>query len=360
MTFSISKSLQSNIARLGMGQQRLALTPWMRELIFLFVPFLLIELALPGSARLAAMHPHPFWIPVLLMATQHGLGAGLSAAGLATVIASIIGWPVQAGAEDLYDYSNRVWREPIMWIGASVVLGCLREQQLDKMSSLRSRLVEANVQRQRVAAEFQDLCAHLEGVERRMATTEDRSLSSAHAALQSLAVAEPDNARDALATAMGIWVGRSVYRVFERRDDKFVAHSGLGNSNAEVPMPADLEAALVRNKRVITLLRPDDGGLLLGAGVAAAPIGAGGTDKVVGVLLLEQIDPARINEQLEVALSVVASALAPQIGKSQVVINFERDRGIARSANADDGSAASPVRSADVMNLPVLGARVAL
>ena len=101
--------------------------------------------------RLGAISPSPFWIPVLLLSVQYGVSAGLISALVALVASAVIGWPDQAGTEDFYDYSLRIWREPILWLAAAVVLGTLQAQQLRKIEALRDRIAEAEVQRQSIA-----------------------------------------------------------------------------------------------------------------------------------------------------------------------------------------------------------------
>lgn len=353
------KSLYSNSFQFGFGAWKVVLAPWFLELVLLFLPLVLVELALPGPARLAAMNPHPFWIPVLLLSTQHGLAAGLSAAAAATVIASILGWPTQGGGEDLYDYSNRVWREPIMWIGAAIVLGCLRVQQIDKVAVLRNQFLNANVQRQDVAEQYERIRLHVEGLERQIASGEDNSLASAFSKLEQLATADQDQLGPALAAAVAHWVGPAVISVLLRRDDKLIDHPGFGMTSSPCPVSNELEAALMRGKRVLSLLRAEDAASLNNAALFAAPVFAIGSDKVVGALLLRSVDPMRIDGNLEVVLSVIAGALAHQIGKQPVVINFERDRLANRGGSAEDHAHRNAGRGAELMDLPAPATRVA-
>ena len=97
MYFSRQLSKWTPVARARWGLIRGALPPWTSEMALLYALLLLVEFVLPGHARLAAMNPHPFWIPVLLLSTQYGVGAGLSAAVVAILLGGVIGCPPRWG-----------------------------------------------------------------------------------------------------------------------------------------------------------------------------------------------------------------------------------------------------------------------
>lgn len=125
--------------------------PWLVELVVLYSLLLVLAYVLPGQNELTAINPHPFWIPVLLLSVQYGPLGGGAAALVGSLLHWLIGAPVQAGGEDFYDYIYRIWREPMLWLGASVVLGGLRSQQIDKVEALRVQVTEAETQRRRIA-----------------------------------------------------------------------------------------------------------------------------------------------------------------------------------------------------------------
>ena len=119
---------------------------WALELVIVLSMTLLIGAATPIGAHLGSISPNPLWIPVLLLSSQYGTKAGVAAAVASMVVHWLAGAPPQAGGEDVYEYLYRIWREPMLWPVAAVVLGGFRDRQAQKTEALRSRLVEADAQ----------------------------------------------------------------------------------------------------------------------------------------------------------------------------------------------------------------------
>jgi hypothetical protein len=120
--------------------------PWALELVIILSMMLLIAAATPIGAHLGSISPNPLWIPVLLLSSQYGTKAGVAAAVASMVVHWLAGAPPQAGGEDIYEYLYRIWREPMLWPVAAVVLGGFRDRQAQKTEALRSRLVETDAQ----------------------------------------------------------------------------------------------------------------------------------------------------------------------------------------------------------------------
>jgi len=120
--------------------------PWALELIIVLSMTLLIAAATPIGAHLGSISPNPLWISVLLLSSRYGTMAGVAAAVASMVVHWLAGALPQAGGEDIYDYLYRVWREPMLWPVAAVVLGGFRDRQAQKTEAIRSRLVETDAQ----------------------------------------------------------------------------------------------------------------------------------------------------------------------------------------------------------------------
>ena len=299
--------------------------PWAFELLVLFALLLLVEFALPGHASLAAINPHPFWIPVLLLSAQYGVSGGLAAALTAIAVSSVVGWPAQAGIEDFYDYSRRIWREPIMWLAAAVVLGGLRSQQIARFEALRCQMVDAMTQRQDIATFFNSLKEHCEDIERQMACSQDRSIEAGFSVLASLSNSTPKTFHSELSTAIDLLLGPATYSLMLYRDAHFVERLDYDNgSGINRRLPVEVEAALLRGGRVLSIMRDADAGILDGTGLFAAPIVEPGSDRVLGALVIEKMEAARIGERIETTLTALATAIAGPLGTQQVVVNFER------------------------------------
>ena len=307
----------------GLSSVRAPHAPWLFELLVLFALLLLFEFTLTGQARLLAMSPNPFWIPVLLLATQYGVSGGLAAALTAITISFGLGWPSQTGAEDLYDYSGRIWHEPILWLGAAVMLGGLRAQHIDKFDALRAQLGDANDQRQAIATYCNTLKSLCEDLQRHIACSQDRSIEAGFGALAAVANSSPPALRGSLASALDLLVGPASYRVLIRRDGKLIDCPELAVGSGSGRLAPDLETALVRGWRTLSVLRDEDAAVLAGSVLFAAPIIAPGSERVLGALVIDRMDATRIGEHVEESLLAVATALSRPLVTRQVVINFE-------------------------------------
>jgi hypothetical protein len=318
---------------------------WALELFLLFSLLLLVGFALPGVARLSSLSPHPFWIPVLLLSVQYGTSGGITAALCAIVLAWLIGWPTQGGGEDFYDYSLRIWREPILWLAAALILGGFRSQHLYKLDALHAQLANADIQRQSIANLFNTLKSHCEDLERRVACAQDRSIEAGLAVLNDLRESSLENAQEALGVAVDLLLGPTVYTVLLRRDGRFIEHPEFGMGAGKCALSPELECCLLQSTHVWSILREEEALLLAGSGLFAAPILSSANQRVLGVLLIQKMDAVRIQEDVEISLQAICRELTDVLSKDkdQVVVNFERDRLASRGNLSSENSSAARV-----------------
>jgi polysaccharide biosynthesis protein PelD len=312
---------------------------WIFELFILYALLLFIDAAMPGSTRLAWINPHPFWIPVLLLSVQYGIGGGLAAALSAIAINWMINWPQQAGGEDLYDYWLRVWREPILWLAAAIILGALRAQHMYKLAVLVERLADADLQRQSIASLCNTLKAHCEALERRIACAQDRTIEAGLVAFAALRTAKIEALPGALAAALDMLIGPAGYCVLVRRDGRLVAAPELCQTAADgsaVPaidgLNANLEAHLLQGTRVLSILRQADVETLGGAALLAVPIRSPESERVLGALLIQTMDASHLGPQIEKSLQALCRELAMPLSRAHVVVGFDRERMAGRVA----------------------------
>jgi hypothetical protein len=287
------------------------------EGILIFAVLLLVEWVTPGRATLAQMAPHPFWIPVILMSVQKGSASGLAAAALATALGWVAGWPAQTPQEDFYTYSLRVWREPILWIIAALVMGAQRNRQIRDRQALEDRLRLTEEQRNTLGSYCDELHAELAAFERGRATARDCPVEAALEVLHGLRLAgEPDWA-PRLADAMACWLGPAEWSLHRLRGG--VLHHEAGRRG---PLPdralARLLAAARMQGRPLSVFDRHDAALLDGIGVLACEVRAPGRGLSLGLLVVGQVEPARLTPALPLALAAVAEALGARLAQDFV------------------------------------------
>ncbi|KPF66548.1 hypothetical protein IP69_14640 [Bosea sp. AAP35] len=109
---------------------------WVFEICVLISVILAIAIVLQPRVMLLAASPHPFWLPVVAAALIHGTLPGLFAAALAGLCAWLFGPPTTTTEDDFYDLMFRVFKEPVLWLFAAIVLGTFR----DRIEEERQRL----------------------------------------------------------------------------------------------------------------------------------------------------------------------------------------------------------------------------
>jgi hypothetical protein len=326
------------------------------EACFLFLLLMIVEWLIPGPASLAQVTPHPFWLPVILMSVQYGSGTGLIVAALATALSWLAGWPAQTSQEDFYTYSMRVWREPVLWIGAAIVIGGLRNRQIRERLALEERLHQTENQRDTIAGFCHELQEGLTTHERQAAMARAGSIEAGLASLQQIrATNELQTVRSLIQAAVTEWLGNAHWTLYPLQEGELTAARDP-LSDQENRTPVDLvRTALVYavaccRPRVLSVFDEADAELLDGVGIFACPVRPIEGGPHHGLLVIESVPPDRLVPATVGAVLAIAHALgeafdrangtperAPDHPQDEVAIGWDSTRKRA----ALDGSRAS-------------------
>ena len=307
---------------------------WLLELLIVLSMLLLLAVVTPIGSQLGSISPHPFWIPVLLLASQYGTIPGIAAAVAAMALHWVAaGTTSQTGGEDVYDYLYRMWREPMLWPVAAVVLGSFRDQHAHKADALRSRLVEADARVLSIGNLAEKLRSHCDALERQIACTAERSIETGLAVLDDVHRARQEELKPALQRAMDMLLGKASYLLLTSRDGRLAINPELScvlHEARKLPavesLPEGLEAELVRGHRLLSVRRSWDVHLLAGVALIAAPILSSQGDRLIGVLLVQTMDPIRLTEETERSLRMLCRELSHALSRDPILITFKRER----------------------------------
>jgi len=119
--------------------------------------------------RFLNIQPHPFWVVVLLIAAQYGLGNGLFAVAACSAALLVFNVPPLTPGEDVLAQATRLSFNPALWVVGTLLVGGLAERHIRRASDLKHMLrvsdAEADVLRESV-----ERLAHAnEGLENRVA-----------------------------------------------------------------------------------------------------------------------------------------------------------------------------------------------
>ena len=112
----------------------------MLETLLLVAAATAFQLIVYSSTVVPAGAFHPYWVPVLLIACQHGMMAGMFATIVCCVGYFGFGLPTYIVAEDFHANAAAIAAQPAAWLAATLVLGGLRTLHMHRQTELVDRL----------------------------------------------------------------------------------------------------------------------------------------------------------------------------------------------------------------------------
>lgn len=294
----------------------------MAELLAFFFFVFALEWGWQSFPDLNDLQPHPFWLPVLLLSLQYGTVSGLLAAGAAILTTAVFGWPEQDIGENHFNYLIRIWTQPVLWIGAAMLLGQFRIRQIAERRELLRINHELNQQRTAIVAHSENLRARCDRLERKMAGAR---APSATALLDGFAILEqqgPEALQEAFTQSMEAAFGPGQYSMFIAREHslQLVANAGWGDdakwselfetkSQLYRALMAKLPAS--RAGAGLTVLREADEPALSGEGLAAVVIASPSAVRMLGMIKAEYMEPRAFDHHVLERMAVVAAQFSP-------------------------------------------------
>ncbi|OYW12907.1 MAG: hypothetical protein B7X02_03205, partial [Rhodospirillales bacterium 12-54-5] len=125
------------------------------EAVGMLILLLLVDRFFYTGDRFINTNPHPFWIPVLLIAVQYGTAEGLMAAFLACLFFLVGNIPAQPEGMDHYDYLYLLMINPILWVVAGWGLGELRQRHVRERDVLIKEINESQQREELISTSYQ-------------------------------------------------------------------------------------------------------------------------------------------------------------------------------------------------------------
>lgn len=219
---------------------------WIVELGLVFAGLVFLSRIFGGGALLA-FNPHPFWVPVLLFATVHGLVPGLAAAAVAATLHWALSGVQPGIGADYYDQALALAKEPILWFSAAAMLGAYRDRMRGRIVALAGKVREYDTQRETIADYAEELREHIRKLEYAAAIRSEGSLPEFRDLLSRLGEPGAGTERDeTLVRLCRLATGCRDASLLVREGDDWIARSA---GSAAVPM-ARLVAARLEQGRV--------------------------------------------------------------------------------------------------------------
>jgi hypothetical protein len=268
--------------------------------------------------RFWTVQPHPFWVPVLLVAVQHGTNAGLLAAGAATAALLIGNLPPQGINQDYYAYLFEITWQPLLWLAAALILGELRTRQVQDRQAWRDTAERLTGENAIISAAYEQLKDVKEQLEGRLASQQ----STTAAIVMALRELEQARGEEVLVPASYLLtsaLNASHITVYSLREDvlHLVHDDDRSASGAAPQLPAPdptLLQAVAGQRRVISLLRPEEAALLGNAGMMAGPLSDGGRP-VVGLVVVREMDIVHLSEVVVQLFALLLHWIGPAFAR---------------------------------------------
>lgn len=264
------------------------------ELLLFFAVALGLDVWLGAGLRFDGVQPHPFWIPVLLLAIQYGTSEGVLAALVASVALRLGNMPDAGIDQDLYDHLFTLTREPILWLVAAVLFGELRMRQLRERDELRAGLAAARQEAEAIARSYRALKSVKESLETRVAG-QLRTVFTLYQAAKSIDHLDEGEVMLGVAELVRTVMKPEKFSLFLLNNDvlESVTNEGWDDDNDSYARWFDsgtpLFQTVIARQRQLCVNRVEDERILAGEGVLAGPLVSSDTGEVVGMVKVESL-----------------------------------------------------------------------
>ncbi len=281
------------------------------------------------GSRFLGMHPHPFWIVVLLMIVQYGTIEALLATFFSTVCLYFWNMPTQLVEETAFDYQFRVSFTPFLWFSASFALGELRMRLQGQLDEMKQQRDDAKEHSRAIAKNYEILKTVKENLESRMAG-QVRTIAATYETLKELESLNPVQILTGLKNVVKTALSPNKFSVFASGPNGLEATTSHGWELTDTYLRRfDLDHPIyqevVINKRMISVINKEDQVSLSGEGVMAAPLIDTHNGEVFGMLKLEEIDFFQLDignlETFKTLCDLIGSAYSNAKKYRQAMIN---------------------------------------
>jgi len=269
------------------------------ELFVIYTVLMLIDYLFFQGSRFSEVNPHPFWIPVLLIACQYGIREGAISAIIATALFLVGNIPPQSLMEDSYSYVFSISLLPILWLLAALTLGAIRTRQIHGGNASLLEINELKSQNQKIHTAYTQLENNKKVLDFRIASQLNTASMAFHAA-RKIQKMDEKTVLHGISELVSNILSPDKFSIFLLDDSmlsKVIDHGWCDNDQYNECYAANenLFQHVVARRRVLCASNPQDETLLIDEGVLAGPLFSSDTNQIVGMLKIEKIAFANFN-----------------------------------------------------------------
>jgi len=292
------------------------------EILVFLAAVLLLDTMFSDGTRFINSPLHPFWIIVLLVTVQYGPIEALIAALLSSAVLLISNLPEQSISETMYQYLLRVSMTPILWIMTALILGSIRARQRAERRNLLEQLWKSEQAASAIIENYKAAKQSKERLELRLA--EERcSVVTVFEVAKSLETLDPNEAMDGFEKLVRTALNPKKFSFFNWKSNVLTLDAAYGWEKTDSYEDrfhgnTSLANQVVRERRVLSIIREEDEKWLSGQGMLAGPIYDEETGKMFGMLKIEETGFTDLGIRTHETFRIVCAWIA------RVCVNIEK------------------------------------
>ncbi len=307
------------------------------EALGMLIILTLLDLLVFDGNRFWDVNPHPFWIPVLLIAVQYGTNEALLAALLATLFYLVGNIPGAAEGVDHFDHLYTIVINPILWFLAAFGLGELRIRHIRERNRLVTEVEDSQQREDLIADSYKFVKNRKEALEVQVSGQLASSIE-AYRAAKAVETLDPKSVMQGVERLVTSVLGPQKFSLYIFHDNKLTATILHGWAPAdtytqEIDSYSPLYQSVVGQQDTLVIANEQHETALDGQGIMAGPIVDPDTNRVVGMLKIEQMDFISLSlntvETFRAMCEWIGTALINarnyQTVKSEAIVNPERN-----------------------------------
>ena len=307
------------------------------EMLIGLVVLTLIDYFFFKGDRYWDVNPHPYWIVVLLMAAQYGTGEGLLAAILATLFLLVGNMPEQADGQSHYDWLFNLAINPILWLVGGWILGELRQRHMRERNLLWREIEDSQQRETLISNSYNFVKGRKDSLEVQVSVQLLSSID-AYRAAKSVETLDPKSVMQGVERLVKSVLGPqkfSLYLFHENKLSATIIHGWApGDKYAqEIDSFSPLYQAVVGQRELLVVANEQHEIALDGQGIMAGPIMDPDSQRVIGMLKVEQMDFTSLSlntvETFRALSEWIGTALINarnyQSVKAEAIVNPERN-----------------------------------
>lgn len=270
---------------------------WETFMFLLFICFL--SYVFGNGDRFIQFHLHPFWIIVLLMSAIYGTVEGVFAAIASTIVLYYRNLPPMQTNQDLFQYQFDVSMLPMLWVIVAYVIGEIRLGTLAKMKQIKEESLHTESKAERIAAEYSSLKIQNQNLALSL-TSKEETAASAFQVFKALENLEPARVIMGVDPIVRLSLRPTKFSVYAMGPNGFEAVTSEGWQETDtyrrrITDDSALFQAMMKEKRLITVINKNDQKILGEEGILAAPLIDLETGEIFGMIKVEEIPFENLN-----------------------------------------------------------------